>query len=533
MPTRRPTPPRGSRAAQVRLFAAADRAAVGVDAAVRAWWRGLLAALRDPAGFAARNHRALAALRALPLVIAGALRDRLSGLVLLGHGEAAKVLGRAVGNADDTLYRRLANRLVEARVAVPVPLRRRQRRPAGKLEPPPGRLPLQLTEDEGAPDALVDLFLAPSADWVRTVLAPFVRPADWRQIGTDAHKRMPEDLAAQIAASMAAGKTHREVAKDIQPLLDGSRVRAVRAARTFGLHAAHAGQRAAWDQAGDLIIGFEVMATLDGRTRPEHRRRHGTKYYKDPRPGQKGLDEMPRPPLEADGSIAWNCRCALIPLLAGTEPAAPPPPPEPNITARYIDRPGAADQKRLEKLIGARPDPARLAALAGARPGDDVRVSVNVFGPDEAQIGTVGPGYAATRTLKRTARGLVLRNDQISTEAQGTGRGVGTDLFARQVDAAAAAGVVEIQARAARTGGQVGYRVLPLWGYDGPLPREYRDRLPPHLAGAETVQQLYALPGGRAWWEQHGGDVHLTFDPTPGSPSRARLDAYRAARPPI
>ncbi len=311
MATRRPTPPRGSRAAQARLFAAADRAAVGVDAAVRAWWRGLLAALRDPAGFAARNHRALAALRALPAVIAGALRDRLSGLVLLGHGEAAKVLGRAA--RGDPSGGRVAGGVVGRRLRVPDAGRRLESRLGGDLPALPA--PLQLTEDEGAPDPLADLFPAPSADWARAVLAPFVRPADWRQIGTDAHKRMPEDLAAQIAASMAQGKTHREVAKDIQPLLDGSRVRAVRAARTFGLHAAHAGQRAAWDQAGDLIAGFTVHATFHN-TRPEHAARDGTTYWKNPRPGQKGMDECPRPPLEADGSIAWNCACWLTPVLS-------------------------------------------------------------------------------------------------------------------------------------------------------------------------------------------------------------------------
>lgn len=266
MATRRPTPPRGSRAAQARLFAAADRAAVAVDAAVHAWWRGLLTVLRDPGGHA--YGRALAALRALPAVIAGAMRDRLAGLALLGHRQAAGVLG-------------------------------------GQLRRP--------VREEA--DPLADLFPAPSVDWVALVLAPFVRPADWRQLGTDAHKRMPEDLAAQIAASMAAGKTHREVARDIQPLLDGSRVRAVRAARTFGLHAAHAGQRAAWDQAGDLIAGFTVHATFHN-TRPEHAARDGTTYWKNPRPGQKGMDECPRPPLEADGSIAWNCACWLTPVLS-------------------------------------------------------------------------------------------------------------------------------------------------------------------------------------------------------------------------
>lgn len=67
--------------------------------------------------------------------------------------------------------------------------------------------------------------------------------------------------------------------------------------------------------AGDLIIGYQIHAVLDEQTRPEHRERDGTVYYRDPGPGQKGMDEMPRPPREADGNMAWNCRCMLTPVL--------------------------------------------------------------------------------------------------------------------------------------------------------------------------------------------------------------------------
>ena len=64
------------------------------------------------------------------------------------------------------------------------------------------------------------------------------------------------------------------------------------------------------------LVGFQVHGILDERIRPAHRERNGNIYFKNPRYGQMGFDEMPNPPLEADGSTAFNCRCWLTPILA-------------------------------------------------------------------------------------------------------------------------------------------------------------------------------------------------------------------------
>ncbi len=79
---------------------------------------------------------------------------------------------------------------------------------------------------------------------------------------------------------------------------------------------AHSVQHIAWKGMGDLVIGYQIHATLDQNTRPAHAARNGTIYYADPKQGQLGYDKMPHPPLEADGSIAWNCRCHNSPVLA-------------------------------------------------------------------------------------------------------------------------------------------------------------------------------------------------------------------------
>jgi hypothetical protein len=66
------------------------------------------------------------------------------------------------------------------------------------------------------------------------------------------------------------------------------------------------------------LAGFQVHGILDDRIRPKHLQRNGTIYYKNPRYGNKGFDQMPNPPIEEDGKIAWNCRCWLSPIIASS-----------------------------------------------------------------------------------------------------------------------------------------------------------------------------------------------------------------------
>lgn len=247
------------------LVTAANRAATAVDRAVTRLWRELLAALRTATSPHDVYQSATVVLRRLGTVVQDELQSRLLALYYRGHQTAATALRRPV---------------------------------------------MEAVADWG--DLLVE---PPEEDTVLSWLTRFVRPWDWNVIGTDNDKRMPESLAAQLAAGYALGQDLRELAKGVLPFVDGSRVRATRVARTFGLHVAHQGQWDSWQGLGDLVVGFQIHATLDQNTRPEHRKRDGTIYYKHPEPGQKGFGEMPRPPLEADGRVAFNCRCFLLPVL--------------------------------------------------------------------------------------------------------------------------------------------------------------------------------------------------------------------------
>jgi SPP1 gp7 family putative phage head morphogenesis protein len=157
------------------------------------------------------------------------------------------------------------------------------------------------------------LFPPPSEERVRQV----VYGTDWvSRLQQETKLAAPEALAPLIASSFAAGQSHRELAKTLLPIVDGVKSSARRIARTEGMRVAHTLQMDSSRALDDLIIGYQVNATLDNYTRPLHRHRNGTIYYVHPTGHQPGLDQMPHPPIEADGTVAHNCRCWTSPVLS-------------------------------------------------------------------------------------------------------------------------------------------------------------------------------------------------------------------------
>jgi hypothetical protein len=100
--------------------------------------------------------------------------------------------------------------------------------------------------------------------------------------------------------------------------------------------------------------------------------------------------------------------------------------------------------------------------------------------------------------------------------------------------------------------GMVGYFVFPLYGFDRAIPTvtqkpgtfdpfHLQVPLPPELASARTMRELFMLPGGMAWWKANGcclSGARMSTDPNAPSarvlrqfvrtrsPSDAELDAY-------
>ncbi len=178
---------------------------------------------------------------------------------------------------------------------------------AGALANPGG-----MTADQKS--TLYKQLLFPPAE--RPAIDRVVYSGNWQQrIGAMSKLTSPDVMAETVAKGWAAGKTPQQIAKDLMPEVSQVRSSARRIARTQGMDIANGMQLHGYEKLGDLCVGFQIHATLDQHTRPWHASRNGTIYYKLPQGNQLGLEAMPHPPREADGSMAFNCRCWVSPVL--------------------------------------------------------------------------------------------------------------------------------------------------------------------------------------------------------------------------
>lgn len=134
----------------------------------------------------------------------------------------------------------------------------------------------------------------------------------------------PRRIADILVKKIASGADRRQQAQALRDELGMPKAAAKRLVRTEGARVATESNMAAFDELGTAVIGFMVHATPNPDSRWWHRQRSGTIYYKDPLPGQKGLAQMPRPPLEAEDpaerpedapAIAHNCLCYVSPVF--------------------------------------------------------------------------------------------------------------------------------------------------------------------------------------------------------------------------
>lgn len=271
-------------AAKLDLLADAERNAHAAESILSAVWRRILTALKRLLGFA----------NAVPVA-------RTVRTILAPAGE--QIVGGLVRRMERTARRGYDSGLAVLRGLPPIPPRRPRLVTAagGSFFQPPR--PVILPNPTAAQ---IDAVLQRSG-W-REQAAKFTRLLD------------ADEVALNVFRQTAAGMSINQVTADLLPKLDHARKIARRVARDTSLWIAHEMQFEAWGPVDDMIDGYRVNAVDEGHnptSRPEHRARHGTIYYKRPAPGQKGLDEMPRPPFESprDGStLAYNCRCWISPV---------------------------------------------------------------------------------------------------------------------------------------------------------------------------------------------------------------------------
>ena len=331
---------------QVEATLRADRAAAAVQRASLPIWRALLALAKGGQYSRQQAHRLA---QSLPRILAGEVAKQSKVTAAWGWKTATATIRGSLPRA------------VLARAAL-----RRNLRPLRLREAIDFTDPLAAFRDGTTPYTDADLadllFPAPTQDLLdRVVFA--TGWADRLASGTGLGD--PQVIADTISNGLAGGQSQQQIATALRPLVQGVVSSAKRVARTEGLRVASAVQMAAHSQLGDLVAGWQIHATLDERTRPEHAARNGTIYWIHPKAGQLGTDVMPHPPHEADGSLAHNCRCYLTPVLRE--------PDEPGVfdpgvfdpekltpsPAVYSDWWAKADQRRRELAVGAR----RLATV--------------------------------------------------------------------------------------------------------------------------------------------------------------------------
>ena len=143
-----------------------------------------------------------------------------------------------------------------------------------------------------------------------------------------------DGLANTLATAFNAGENIAQLSRILRPFTDNIASSARRIARTEGLRIAETMQRESFEMAGDVIAGFQVIATLDQFTRPHHATRNGTIFWK-PGHGPAGaptIDELPLLPDEP------NCRCYTTPVLTPPEKFDS----DPNLRVKFQNAAGKA-----------------------------------------------------------------------------------------------------------------------------------------------------------------------------------------------
>jgi GNAT superfamily N-acetyltransferase len=193
---------------------------------------------------------------------------------------------------------------------------------------------------------------------------------------------------------------------------------------------------------------------------------------------------------------------------------------------------GRGVQKAWNEVVGHELAPEAAASLVGAPADADVEVSVaeGKFGP-AIQIDVFSKKCIAQRFLERDLEGrLFIRNRSFFVADSEQGHGLGSQIFAAQIQFANKVGVAYIQADAARGERFNGYYTWPRLGYDLPLENvtyDVRVEAQKRFPDAKTVLDIMRTREGRRWWKLHGDSLFgAKFDLSDGSRSLRVLHTY-------
>jgi len=132
-------------------------------------------------------------------------------------------------------------------------------------------------------------------------------------------------ITSEVTQAILQGESLPKVASRLQTVTDMNRSSAVRNARTAITGAQNAGRMDSYEYAKSIGIRLqkEWLATLDSRTRDEHRALDGQKVDIDEPFKVEGAEIMYPGDPAAEGYLVYGCRCTMISSVAGVDELDP------------------------------------------------------------------------------------------------------------------------------------------------------------------------------------------------------------------
>jgi hypothetical protein len=190
----------------------------------------------------------------------------------------------------------------------------------------------------------------------------------------------------------------------------------------------------------------------------------------------------------------------------------------------------------LSKLFGKQKDYGSVIASIVAAP-DDAKVDYYRGEGDSVVIDIENKDFFMSCQINSENNKDGLYLDAFFGKAGAKGKGVGSHVFANQVEQCRAAGLKSIKCWAAgKPGGDMnGYYTWPRMGFDQEIDpnTDYDWKGDPveKFPNAKSVQDIMKTREGREWWKANGGNLHnAKFDLSDGSRSMQVFNAYMEER---
>jgi len=184
----------------------------------------------------------------------------------------------------------------------------------------------------------------------------------------------------------------------------------------------------------------------------------------------------------------------------------------------FVVSPGNKKLAEISKpRLGVALTEEHVAALAGAPPGSKVEIRIQNSGVLRVETKLPDRLGDSLRYIDMDAKKI--ENSEFNVAKRAQGKGIGLDVFSRQVDEARAYGFERLTTFASGGGNNNGYYTWARFGYDG-------DVIGPD--GKHTlVSKIMAQPRGAEWWMENGKGFQATFHLDSGSTSMRVLREYQ------